>query len=380
MTVLQLLPSLEGGGVERGTLEVAHHLVRQGHRSLVISAGGRLVSQLEREGTRHFAWPIGRKSLMTFRLVGQLRQFLIQQRVDVLHLRSRLPAWIGYLAWRSMDPQTRPRLVTTAHGFYSPGFYSSVMLRGERVIAVSESMARYLQSHFSGWRHDALRVIPRGIDPQIHYPGFTPAATWIDDWLRQYPRLRGKRLVVLPGRITRLKGHHEFIRLIAELRRQQPDLHGLIVGEAGPGHHAYLAEIELEIERLGLRDAITLTGHRGDLREIFSISALVVSLSTQPEAFGRTVLEALALGMPVAGYAHGGVGEVLGAMFPQGRVASGDFSGLLEASSRCLAGQFRPGPLPVQFELGQMLESTLSLYREIVLSIRTENSSCCSTL
>ncbi len=119
LTVVQLLPALESGGVERGTLEVGKYLVDHGHRSIVISAGGRMVEQLQREGSEHLTWDIGRKSLFTLlRYVGRLRRFLRDEKVDILHIRSRMPGWVGYLAWKGMDKSRRPRLVSTVDGLY----------------------------------------------------------------------------------------------------------------------------------------------------------------------------------------------------------------------------------------------------------------------
>ena len=366
LTVLQVLPALEGGGVERGTLEVAAHLARQGHRSLVMSAGGRMVAQLEREGSGHFTWPIGKKSLRTLRLIGPLRRFLEEQQVDVLHVRSRLPAWICYLAWRGMPPGRRPRLVTTVHGYYSVGFYSAVMTRGEKVIAVSASIADYLRENYPSWDRLTLRVIPRGIDPALYRPDYRPSAEWLQKWHADWPQFAGKRLLVLPGRITRLKGHHDFIELLDELKACVPDVHGVIVGEAEARHRPYLAELEAAAKAKGLENDLTFTGHRGDLREIFSVSALVLSLSTQPEAFGRTVLEALALGVPVAGYAQGGVGELLSMMFPSGQVAAGDRRGLVNTCLRILDAHSRPTALPEQLALKHMLDDTLDTYQSLV--------------
>ena len=133
LNVAQLLPALNGGGVERGAVEVAGELVRRGHRSLVISAGGRLVPELVGAGSEHLAWPLGVKSPLTLRWVQPLRRWLAAQRIDILHARSRLPAWIGWLAWRGMDPATRPRFVTTVHGLYSVSRYSAIMTWGERL-------------------------------------------------------------------------------------------------------------------------------------------------------------------------------------------------------------------------------------------------------
>ncbi|MDO9008504.1 MAG: glycosyltransferase, partial [Thiobacillus sp.] len=144
LTVLQLLPALESGGVERGTLEIAQALVARGHRALVMSAGGRQVSSLVAAGGEHFTWAIGRKRFKTLLLVGKLRKFLLEQKVDILHARSRVPAWIAYLAWRGMNPATRPRFITTVHGLYGVNRYSGIMTRGERVIAVSNTVRDYI--------------------------------------------------------------------------------------------------------------------------------------------------------------------------------------------------------------------------------------------
>src|SRR4030042_6127656 len=132
LTLLQLLPALESGGVERGTLEVAQTLVEHGHRALVMSAGGRQVASRVASGAEHFAWPIGEKSFKTLLLVGKLRKFLLEQKVDIIHARSRVPAWIAWLAWRGMNPAPRPRFVTTVHGPYSVSAYSAVVARVER--------------------------------------------------------------------------------------------------------------------------------------------------------------------------------------------------------------------------------------------------------
>ena len=163
IVVLQVLPALESGGVERGTLEVGRYLVEHGHRSLVMSAGGRLVEQLAAAGSRHFCWPIGEKSLRTLGLVPRLRRFLVEQKVDILHVRSRLPAWIGYLAWRGMNPATRPHLVSTFHGFYSVNSYSAVMTKAEHVIAVSDCIADHVVETYRPLA--PVTTIHRGIDP-----------------------------------------------------------------------------------------------------------------------------------------------------------------------------------------------------------------------
>lgn len=365
LTVVQMLPALESGGVERGTLEVGRYLVEHGHRSLVISAGGRLVPQLEREGSEHLNWDVGRKSLLTpLRYAGRLRRLLREQGVDILHVRSRMPAWVGWLAWRGMAPGARPRLVTTVHGLYSVNAYSAVMGRGERVIAVSDTVRRYLLAHYPGLDPERIVVIPRGVDPAEFPYGYRPAADWLAAWRAQYPQLAGKRVLTLPGRITRLKGHEDFIALIARLKAAGLPVHGLVVGGAEPRKRPYLRELEDEVRRRGLARDISFTGQRGDLRDIMAVSDLVLSLSTQPESFGRTVLEALSLGIPVVGYNHGGVGEILARIYPQGLTPPGDGNRLADLIRTRLSNPVMP-PQAHPFTLRHMLDATLAVYANL---------------
>src|SRR5690606_25764937 len=144
LTVVQLLPALESGGVERSTLEIADALVRGGHRAVVVSAGGRLVPRLAESGATHVTLDIGRKSPATLRTVRPLRAWLAREGADIVHARSRLPAWIGWRALRGMPAASRPRFVTTVHGLNSPSRYSAIMTRGERVICVSGTVRDYV--------------------------------------------------------------------------------------------------------------------------------------------------------------------------------------------------------------------------------------------
>ncbi len=363
--MLQVLPALHAGGVERGTLEISRHLVQNGHRSLVMSAGGRMLPQLEAEGSTHFNWNIGKKSLFTLRLVPRLRQFLIEQNVDILHLRSRMPAWIGYLAWRTMDPATRPKLVTTVHGAYTVNAYSAVMTKGERVIAVSETIRSYILANYPQVDPALIRLIYRGVDP-IEFPrGYQPDNTWLDKWRNDYPQLAGKIVITLPGRITRWKGQQDFIQLIARLKHAGIKVHGVMAGEADPKKRAFLEELKTQIGALNLEHDISMIGHRTDLKEVMAVSDIVLSLSQDPEAFGRTSPEALSLGIPVVGYNHGGVGEVLNALFPAGLVPLGDLDMLENTIKNCLA---HPCNIAINeaFTLSNMQKNTLAVYRELI--------------
>ena len=365
LTVVQMLPALESGGVERGTLEIGRGLVAAGHRSIVISAGGRMVEQLTAEGSEHVAWDVGRKRLTTLRWIPKLRRLLADERVDVVHLRSRLPAWIGYLAWRGMDSESRPRLVTTVHGFYSVSRYSAIMTRGERVIAVSEAIRDYVLQNYPDVDPARIEVIHRGIDPEQFPRGFRPSADWLSSWQAEFPQLDGKRVLTLPGRLTRLKGHADFLELIATLRREGREVHGLIVGEAQAGKEDYAAQLRDRVVELGLEADVTFAGHRDDMREIYAVSEAVLSLSTQAESFGRTVAEALAIGTPVIGYASGGVGEILRRFYPEGVVGPGGIEALADRARSLLDGAMPQVELPVDWTLARMVASTLELYEKV---------------
>ena len=165
LTVVQLLPALESGGVERSTLEIADALVRAGHRAIVVSAGGRLEPALRATGAEHVALDIGRKSLLTLRHAAALRRLFAEVGADLVHARSRLPAWIGLWALRGMPAASRPRFVTTMHGLNSPGRYSAVMTYGERVICVSDTVRDHLLRHYPATDPRKLVVIPRASIP-----------------------------------------------------------------------------------------------------------------------------------------------------------------------------------------------------------------------
>jgi len=362
MKVIQILPELNSGGVERGALEVGKYLVEQGHESLVISNGGRQVAQLEAEGSRHITLPVHKKRLSALRQIKVLRRLFEQERPDILHLRSRLPAWLAWLAWRKMDPKTRPRLITTVHGFYSVNAYSAIMTKGERVICVSNSVKDYVLQNYPKVPADRLSVVHRGVDPGEYPYGYEPPAKWLTQWRTDYPQLDGKFIITLPGRITRWKGQLDFIQVIAALKAKGLPVHGLIVGEPHPKKLEFLEEVKAAIRSAGLENDITLVGHRSDLREVMAVSDVVVSCSTDPEAFGRVTLEALSIGKPVAGYDHGGVHEQLDVLLPAGKIKLGNHDHMAS-----LLGKWQQSPnLPAKenpFNLEQMLQQTTKIYR-----------------
>jgi glycosyltransferase involved in cell wall biosynthesis len=365
MKVIQVLPELNAGGVERGALEIAARLVRDGHESVVVSNGGRLVAELEAGGSRHIAMAVHRKSLASLLQVRAMRRLLENERADIVHIRSRVPGWITWLAWRGMEPATRPRLVSTVHGFYSVNAYSAIMTRGERVIAVSNATRDYIREAFPKTPPEIIRVIPRGIAPENYGTDFQPAADWLAKWQTEHPTLARKQVLLLPGRITRLKGHVDFFNLIAALKKEGVAVHGLVAGDTHAKKRDYLDELKQAVEGLGISGELTFLGHRSDIREVMAVSDAVFALSQQPESFGRTVLEAMALGKSVVGYDCGGVGELLAALFPAGRVPLGDAEKLLDVTRDVLGSAAAPLPVGEPFTLDAMGRATLAVYREL---------------
>lgn len=362
LTVVQLVPALDAGGAERSTLEIAQALVADGHRSIVVSAGGRLVERLVAGGSEHVEIDVARKSLASLGRAPKLRALFGRERVDLVHARSRVPAWLAWFALRGW--RERPRFVTTAHGLNSPGFYSGVMTRGERVICVSNTVRDYLLRHYPRTDPAKLVVIPRGIDPAEFPYGHQPDATWREWFFAEFPQLAGAPLLTLPGRGTRLKGHADAIELVADLKTRGIDTRLLLLGARQVGREAYVAELEQLAAARGVADRIAISAQRDDARDVYACSALVLQLSNKPESFGRTVVEAIALCRPVLGYDHGGVGELLADLYPAGRVPAGDRERLAERAAELL--RFAPAiaPLP-RYRLADMQDATLALYREL---------------
>ena len=366
MKVMQLLPGLDSGGVERGTVEVNQALCERGINSIVVSSGGRLVESLQAHGGEHITLPIHRKSLVTLLQVRSLRRLICERGVDVLHARSRVPAWVAYLAWRKMPPKSRPVFITTIHGLYSVNWYSKIMTAGQRVEVVSNTASKYALRNYPGTDPGKLILNHRGVDPEAFVHGYQPSQDWLTTWQHDYPGMSGKFVIALAGRITRLKGHHELIEAVGQLRSGGIDAHALIVGDEDPRRLKYAEELRQSIARLGLNKHVTFTGHRSDIKEVLAVSSAVVSLSTKPESFGRSVLEAVRLGRPVVGYDHGGVGEVLSQAYPQGLIPLGDAAALADRLSQIATGHAAPpGPIGDLFLLSDMLDRTLAMYHDV---------------
>ncbi|MXX94356.1 MAG: glycosyltransferase family 4 protein [Gammaproteobacteria bacterium] len=367
LKVIQVLPRLESGGVERGVCEVVCYLKDHGHEPIVISEGGKMVELLNSIAVPHVKMQVGSKSLLSLLTIRKLRKFFIEQQPNVVHGRSRLPDWLCYLALKKIPEQTRPKFVTSVHGLHSVSRYSSIITKGERIEAVSDTAKDYLINNYTQVQESNIRVIHRGVDPSLYTPTFEPSQNWVNEWQKSMSTMNPDNLPILTivGRVSRLKGHPHFLKIVENLNKSETCVIGLIVGEADQHHKRYAEKLQEQVKMSReLHQKVFFLGNRSDIREIMSKSNVVLSLSSKPESFGRTVLEALSLGTPVVGFDHGGVSEILAELFPDGVVPYGDIGA---ATKKVTELMHRKVDLPThKFTLENMCSQTLSMYQELV--------------
>jgi glycosyltransferase involved in cell wall biosynthesis len=370
--VLQVLPRLVTGGAERGAVDIAVTLAEAGGTSLVTSDGGPMEYELKRGGVPHIKLPLASKNpLVMRRNIGRLVSVIEEHGVDIVHARSRAPAWSALAAAK----RTGRHFVTTYHGNYEAKsaikrYYNGVMVKGERVIANSEFIARHIREIYK-IDTGRIRVIRRGVD----LDRFDPERVSAERVIQLANRWRlpdGVPVVMLPGRLARWKGHTDLIEALAELG--DLELLCVIVG-SDRGRAAYRSELEKLVERNGLDSRVFLTGHCDDMPAAYMLADVVVSASTVPEAFGRVVSEAQAMGCPVVASDHGGareqvVGNRTAFLYPPG-----DASQLAAMIRKALAlgsgererlAQEARAHVMANFDKRQMCSATLALYREIL--------------
>jgi glycosyltransferase involved in cell wall biosynthesis len=370
LTVIQMLPDLETGGVEQGTLELGNFLAARGHGSLVVSRGGRMVEDLEAGGSIHVTLPfIGEKSPRPLFHLGKLRRLV--GAADVLHLRSRVPAWAGYLAWKSLPLSRRPLLVTTFHGVYSVNAYSAIMTRGERVIAVSESIEAHILNNYP-MDPSRLVCISRGADSRRFDPD--RVGSDVRERLRRDWGCDEKTaLILMPGRFSRLKAQDLLLHALKGLG----DLCWKLVLVGDPAENPEYAK-ELKSLALPLGDRVIFAGYRKDMPELLAASDLLVSPSRKPESFGRILAEAGMMGKPVLASAHGGSLEIVeagvtGLFFApeDGEDLGTKLRILLEnPEQRKRMGEAGRMRVKTRFTTEVMCEKTLALYEEALAQKR----------
>lgn len=371
--ILQIIPELSAGGAEQSCIDIAAELTRRGSQAIVVSHGGTRVHELERAGVMHINLPVHSKNpLVILKNVRELKKIILRHAVNIVHVRSRAPAWSAYLACQKI-PQTR--FMTTCHAPYNISgkaklWYNSVIARGERVIANSEAVAQYLMKNYR-INPGIIRLIHRGIAlDKFHPTAVTPQRLiqLSQDW--RIPD--GANIIMLPGRLTRWKGHHILIDAMARLGRK--DLFCVMIG-SDQGRTEYRKELEDTIEQKGLGGQIRIVDHCHDMPAAYMLATVVVSASTDPEGFGRIAVEAQAMGRPIVATDHGGSKETIKAGQTGWLVPPGDALALsraieealsLTASQRAMLATRAMAHVAEHFTREQMVDKTLSVYGELL--------------
>jgi glycosyltransferase involved in cell wall biosynthesis len=385
-TILQIIPRLETGGAERTTIDVAAALVAAGARALVASEGGRLTRDLQAVGGLHVPFQAATKNPLAMALnIRRLARVLATERVDLLHARSRAPAWVALAAKRLVPVP----FVTTYHGAYSGKSalklsYNSVMARGDVVIANSQYTGEMI-AHLYPFARERIAVIHRGAD----FSKLTPAAVdpgRVAKLRRAWEVEPQERLVLLAARLTGWKGHRVLIEAARLLR--DAGLVGVryvLAGDA-QGRSGYVKELDALIDKSGLKGIVARVGHCDDMPAAYLAAAVVAAPSTEPEAFGRSAVEAQAMGAPVIVTDIGAAPETVLAP-PQTsadertgwRVPPGDARALAEALSQALSlgatareNMARRARAHVEgaFSLEAMTRATLAVYVEALDNAR----------
>ncbi|MCX8501549.1 MAG: glycosyltransferase family 4 protein [Alphaproteobacteria bacterium] len=379
LRLLQVVPALVMGGVERGTLDIAQAVVREGGVSFVASQGGAMVPELERYGSQHvnlslkskLPWSIYANSFRLAKVMGELK-------ISVVHARSRAPAWAAMLAAHRLNLP----FVTTFHGTYRRNSvfknrYNSVMVRGDRVIAISHFISDHIQ-RFYGLDSSKIRVIPRGIDETIFDPARVSQERIINH-ATAWRLLDGLPVILLPARLSRWKGHEVLIEALCQMQRH--DVIAVFAGSEGSSPH-YRLELEKLINDRGLGGRVRIGVESRDMAAVYALSDVVVSASTQPEAFGRVAAEASAMGRLVVATNHGASPEIIlpdtgGWLVPPqnptelARVLDHALS--LTIEERRNRGAAARAHILTKFTKSLMSEATLKVYHEVTELNRQRN-------
>ena len=369
--ILQVLPTLRSGGVERGTIEMAQAIKKAGGKAIVASEGGAMVSQLSRSDILHVHLPLASKNPFTiWRNSKRLARLIKKYEIDVIHARSRAPAWSAWLATQG----TACKFMTTFHGTYGlkgrfKPWYNSIMTRGERVIAISHFIAEHIMAHYI---LDAarIRIIHRGVDLKMFNP-FTHSPHRMIEITKEWRLPEDLPLILFPGRITRWKGQDVFLRALAALPHR--NFFAVILGD-DKGHVTFREELEQMIVTLGLEGHVRLARHTHYISEAYMLARVVVATSVEPEAFGRVVLEAQAMGKPVIATNQGGpqetvVHDVTGWLIEPGNdeVLSHCIHHALTLDDDSLHWMAEQAIVHArQFSLEMMCEKTLGVYKELL--------------
>lgn len=379
IAVLQVVPALETGGAERSTIDIARALSAEGHRALVASQGGRLEGELRDAGGELVRMALDTKQPLKILANAQALAGLVRaENIAIVHARSRAPAWSALIAAR----RTGAAFVTTYHGIYNARtplkcWYNSVMVRGDAVIANSQWTADHIRSTYSV-RPERLSVIPRGIDFAVFDPARVDPGE-LRALRRQWRADDDTNVIMLPGRLTRWKGQLVLVGALARLAQngKLKNLRAVFAGDA-QGRDGYGREIERAVVQHNLGDVVVLAGHVGAMPTAYAAADIIVSASTDPEAFGRVPPEAAAMGKPVIATDHGGARETVlpgisGLLTPPGDAGAlaAAIADLLQRPKAELSRMGEAGQAHVRanYSVERMQRETLALYYSLLAAV-----------
>lgn len=370
--VLQIIPELGAGGAEQGCIDVAAELVSAGAKSIVVSNGGARVQELMRSGALHVDMPVHSKNPFVMAMnIRRIRKLIMRHNVNIVHARSRAPAWSALKACEG----TAAHFMTTCHAPYNISgkykrLYNSSIAKGERIIAISYFVKEYLMREY-GVPENIIRLIPRGIALEKFHPTAVTPHRLIS--VSQGWRIPdGANLILLPGRITRWKGHHVLIEAMARLKRD--DVFCIMIG-SDQGRTEYREELEQAIQAKKLGSRVRIVDHCNDMPAAYMMASIVVCPSTDPEGFGRIPVEAQAMGRPIIASDHGGAQETIIRGETGWLVKPGDAKELarainealnLNAHQRAVLATNAMAHIAHNFTKEQMVDKTLDVYAELL--------------
>lgn len=371
--VVQVLPALNQGGVERGTIEIAEALQKEGIKNYVVSAGGKMVSELTRLGVSHITLPVNTKNpILMFLNSYRLERFLKDVGASLVHVRSRAPAWsVKWAANRMHLP-----FIATFHGRYgmSPKFfkkaYNRVMTTGRYVIAVSAFIQNHLMKDY-GILDQKIRLIPRGADIN-KFSMNAISVGMLQDFAKEHDIPTDKPIITLVGRLSRIKGHEVVLDALQQMKQKEVTV--LFVG--GNPKAGYDLELKKKIEALPQETTVKIFAVSGDkMPLVYALSDICVQPTLVPESFGRGIAEAQAMGRVVVASNHGGACELIsnnrtGFLTPVGdsRVLASILDSVLAMSpvERQAIGMAAQDGVRTNFSIQKMCDRTIALYKEII--------------
>jgi glycosyltransferase involved in cell wall biosynthesis len=373
--LLQVIPALDTGGAEQTTLDVARAVVEAGGRAVVASEGGRMAAELERRGAKLVRMPLDTKNPLVIRAnTGRLERLIRDERVSLVHVRSRAPAFSAFAAARRANAPA----IATYHGLYASGnplkrWYNSVMTRGVVTIANSDFTRDHIIAEH-GLAPDRVISIPRGIDLARFDPGAVSSER-IAALEATYGKGRGRTRFLLAGRLTRWKGQVLALEAAEQLLDAGRSDFALIMVGDDQGRTAYRQTLTQNILNRGVVGHVLVAGHCDDMPAAYLATDVALAPSLEPEAFGRTAVEPQAMGRPVIAADHGGQRETVVDGETGWLVPPGDADALARAMIEAMdagpaqraimgaAGRARTGRL---YSVAAMCEATLNVYAEVL--------------